>query len=524
MIARWLREAYTQARGFPAWWWGGVFSAALVLEAMLFVPFAGFNADEVMFLSPLFPPHSSAFYWDTALGRVPLLLMPYLGATKSLAYALLVQWLPPGPVVVRLPVVLLSCATLVLFLRLVSRVADRRTAIVATALLAADTTFVLCTSLDWAPAAVQLFGWVLLGNLAIRAAERPGAALLAAIGLLAGLLVWNKAVFLFSLAGALLAAGIVFRDPLRRVSLRTLLILICAFSAGSLPLVLYNVSSGMGTWSAREALQDYGPGFKVSAAVRTLDGSIFNGYMFAESPARASTMSRVAGALPRRDLLAVALLVSALVLPWARKRRLLPFAWMAALFTFLLMLPFRNAGAGPQHIVLLYPLPHLIVALTFVSSGWLRKPGIFVVAAVFCAGLLLTLDYRLQMSANGLTAYWTDAIYGLDRELREEQVTDVVAADWGIEEPLRALSKGRIGIVREDQIALAALRENGGRKLRIVAHAAAFTLYPQRFRALRESADAAAVVLVPSAHVSDAQGRVMFDIFSIAALPAGTAP
>ena len=76
MTERCLREACRRACEFPAWWWGVAFSAVLVLEAMLFVPFAGFNADEVMFLSPLFPPHWSAFYWDTALGRVPLMLMP----------------------------------------------------------------------------------------------------------------------------------------------------------------------------------------------------------------------------------------------------------------------------------------------------------------------------------------------------------------------------------------------------------------------------------------------------------------
>ena len=498
----------------PLWVWGAALSVALCLEALLFVPFAGFNADEVMFLGPLFPPHWSAFYWDTALGRVPLMLMPYLGATKSLAYSWVVGWLPPGPLATRLPAVLLSCVTLCLFLRLVSRVANRRTAIVATALLAADTTFILCTSLDWAPAAFQLFGWVLVGYLATRAAERPSAAILAASGLLAGLLVWNKAVFLFSLAGALGAAGIVWRDRIRRLNLRTLLIPAGGFALGALPLVLYNASSGMGTWRAREALESYSPLFKIRAAISTLDGSIFNGYMFAKSP----------GLFPRHDLLAVALLAAALVLPWAaadlRTRRLLHFAWMAALFTFLLMVPFRNAGGGPQHIVLLYPLPHLILALTFVpaagAAAWLRKTGTGVLAAVLCAGMLLTLLYRMQISANGFTVYWTDAIYGLDRALREQQVTDVVAADWGIEEPLRALSKGGIRIVPDDQITGAALRL---KKLRIVTHSAAFTLYPQRLQGLVQSAHAAGAVLVPVAHISDAQGRVMFDILSVDAAP-----
>ena len=523
MTERWLREVCRRACEFPAWWWGVGFSIALLLEAMLFIPFAGFNADEVMFLSPLFPPHWSAYYWDTALGRVPLMLMPYLGATKSIAYSWLVALVPPGPVVVRLPVVLLSCGTLYLFLRLVSRVADRRTAIMATALLAADTTFVLCISLDWAPAAVQLFGWILLANLAIRAAERPSVTVLAATGLLAGFLVWNKAVFLFSLVGALVAAGIVFRDRIRRLSIRTILILACAFGAGSLPLTIYNASSGMGTWRVREALQEYSPGFKMEAAVETLDGSVFDGYMFEKSTAGASTTPGVAGLLPRHDLLAVALLSSALVLPWAardkRTKRLLQFAWMAFLFTFGAMLPFRNAGAGPQHIVLLYPLPHLIVAATFVSSaavaGWLRKAGPYVLAAVICASGLLTVAYRLQMSANGLTVYWTDAIYCLDRELREQQITDVVAADWGIEEPLRALSEGRIRIVTDDQVTAATLREKGGGNFRIVAHAAAFRLFPQRFRTVEESARAAGVELVPTGHVSDARGRVMFDVFSV---------
>jgi len=491
-------------------WWGVAFSVVLVCEAMLFVPFVGFNADEVMFLGPLFPPHLCAVYWNSPLGHVPLMLMPYLGATKSLAYSWLSPLLPPGPLAVRLPVVLLSCLTLYLFLRLVSRVADRRTAIVATALLATDTTFVLTTSLDWGPAAVQIFGCVMLANLALRAVERPRAVVLAAAGFVAGFLVWNKAVFLFSLAGALVAAGIVFRDRIKQVRLRAIPALACGFIAGSLPLVVFNASSGMATWRVRETLQSYSLGYKIVAAVSTLDASAFNGYMFENSPAL------------RHDVLPVALLASALVLPWTgadkRRRRLLQFVWMAGLFTFLTMLPFRNAGAGPQHIVLLYPLPQLIVAATFIpavaAAGWLRKAGVWVVTAVTCAGVLLTVAYRLQMSANGLTVYWTDAIYGLARELRTEQATDVVAADWGIEEPLRALSEGRIRIVA-DRIPSAALRANGGRNLRIVKHGDGFTLYPERLRTLEESARAAEVRLVPAAHVMDAHGRVMFEVFSL---------
>jgi hypothetical protein len=473
-----------------------------VVTALMFVPFVGFNADEVMFLSPLFPPHWAVYSW----GPVPLMLMPYLGATKTLAYALLMRWLPASPLVVRLPVVLLSCATLYLFLRVVTRVADRRIAIVATALLATDTTFVLCTSLDWAPAAVQICGSVLLAGLAIRAVERPTAVWLAAIGFLAGFLVWNKAVFLFSLAGALIAAGIVFRDRIGKMNRRAVLILICAFTAGALPLILYNVHSGLGTWHAREALEDYGTGFKIMAAVKTLDGSIFNGYLFAK-PA----------GIPGRNLLAIALLASALALPWVdwKRRRLLLFAWVAMLATFLLMLPFRNAGAGPQHIVLLYPLPHLILAATFAPSadvaGWFRKLGVGVLAAVVCAGVLLTVTYRLQMSANGLTVYWTDAIFGLDRQMRERHVTEAVAADWGIEEPLRVLSKGRVNIAPEERATPELLRTKG---LWIVAHSAQFTLYPRRLEGLRETAHAAGVALVPVSQVSDGHGRVVFEIYS----------
>jgi hypothetical protein len=71
--------------------------------------------------------------------------------------------------------------------------------------------------------------------------------------------------------------------------------------------------------------------------------------------------------------------------------------------------------------------------------------------------------------------------------------------------------------VPEDRIVPAALRENARKNFRIVTHAAASTLFPRRFEALQESARAAGVGLSPAGNVSDGRGRVMFEIFAIAA-------
>ncbi len=441
-------------------------------QALVLLPYPGLQTDEVLFSLVIYEPRSLEGWVQIFGHRIPTMVMSYIGSLKALLYMGLFTVWPPSPWSVRLPVLAAGATTVWLFFLLLRDTLGRRAAVAGAALLATDTAFLLTTTFDWGPVALQhllLMGGLVLLVRSRRAARRPNLALAAAFFLF-GLGLWDKAIYVWMLSGLGLALLVVYpRELLGTLSLRRAVIAVAALALGAAPLIIYNARSGWTTFAQVRYSGENVAG-KALFLVHSLDGSSLFGYIVrddtghrrSEAPnplERISLAASDAAGRPRLNLFVPALALAVALLPFLWRtpaRRAVLFAMIAMSGAWLQMALTRETGGSTHHTVLLWPFPHLVVAAAF-ASGRLRRFGAAALVAalvpVCASNLLVTNEHLAQFVRNGGPAIWTDALYPLATALEEAGRPPVIVLDWGIVDCLRILDRGRLPLYQAMDLA-----------------------------------------------------------------------
>jgi len=442
---------------------GGV-GCALIFVSLgcIFVGRAGLQTDEAIFAAPLFRTWR-VFAVQFAGYSVPLMNGTYMGALKTWLYVP-VLW-RPGPALIRVPAILIGAATILIFWALLNRVHSRRAAWVGCILLATDTSFLLTTTYDWGPVALQHLFLVAAMFLAVRWFQTANTVSLAAASFCCGLALWDKAVFLWVFTG-LLAGLAPFASALRqRLTLRHAAIVAAACCMGALPLIAYNLSGGEKFATIRTNAH-FGSDFtwshlayKLRVLQSTADGSALFGYLVNEDPApRAgaphSALERASFALHgvagehRRGGMALLFTGALLLLPllWRTRARGPMLFCLIAVVAAWIHMAIATGGGSAHHAVLLWPLPHLFLAVGLGEASVRFRSGKWALAALVCflatGNLLVTNQYLYQLIRNGPAGVWTDAIYALGAGLRQAHASQIVLPDWGMTDSLCVLNRG----------------------------------------------------------------------------------
>jgi 4-amino-4-deoxy-L-arabinose transferase-like glycosyltransferase len=238
------------ARISKALWRGIVCALVFLLLGWVFVDYAGVQTDEALFAGSLF---RSWRFFSVALGHynLPLMNMPYNGALKLWLYAPVFRLWQPTAGSIRVPAILLGAATIVIFWDLLNRVHSRAAAWAGSILLATDTSFLLCTTYDWGPVALQHLLLVTAMLFTVRWFQTSSNASLVAAALCCGLALWDKAVFVWIFTGILLGSLVFGAEVRRRLTWRCTAIGTAALCMGALPLIIYNLA-GHKRFSATE--------------------------------------------------------------------------------------------------------------------------------------------------------------------------------------------------------------------------------------------------------------------------------
>ena len=436
------------------------------LAGLAFVPLPGIQNDEALFSAPLY---ESAYEYGalTVFGRkIPLLLISYLGALKTWISWLVFKIARPSGWSVRLPVLFAGTLTVWLFWRLAERLGGTRAAVIGALLLATDAMFVLTTVLDWGPVALQHLFLVAAMVLALRFHDTGSRGALFGVFLLLGLAVWDKALFLWLLGGLVVAALAVVPGELRRAfSWRRTSLAALAFCLGAWPVIYHNLMSSGETVRANASFTLDELGSKAMALERALAGKALFGYVVGEAwfdlPRLPKTglqrisvwVSELAGE-PRSSVFPWIVLLAALCVPhvWhTRARRPAVFSIVLLLVAWFQMAVTQRAGASVHHVVLLWPIPHLLVALVFAELS--RRFGRAGVAGVTLAAVLtwgssfLSLNqYHSQLVRYGAPSVWSDAIFTLSHRLRQASADHIFMMDWGMIDNVRMLARGGLPI------------------------------------------------------------------------------
>jgi hypothetical protein len=451
---------------------GLLFALLFALQALVLLPYPGLQTDEALFGSVLYEPRNLELSVQVFKQKIPLMLISYLGSLKAALYAGLFRFWPPSLYSVRVPVILAGAATLWLFYKLVRETLGRGAAWIGALLLATDATFLLTTAFDWGPVALQHL--LLLGGayLLVRFQRTGRNRALAAAFFLFGLGLWDKAIFVWMLSGLSLGALALFgRDLARLFSLRRAGLALAALLLGASPLILYNLRFGGATF--RGVHYSAGDVPKKALLLKSsLEGASLFGYLTREDDgaARAQPPDRLerlslalseAAGRPRRNLLVPALALSLALLPlyWRTPaRRAVLLALVAGGAAWAQMAFNQDTGGSTHHVVLLWPLPHFIVAAALAEvSRRLGRAGrplrAAAALAVAISGLLVTNEHLAQWIRHGPGPVWTEAVEELARRLEETPARKVVVADWGIVDSLRLLTRGRLPLYQAIDLA-----------------------------------------------------------------------
>lgn len=400
------------------------------------------------------------------------MLMTYLGALKSWIYAPLFRLWPPSVLSLRIPMVLLAALTVWLFYLLLRRVSHERAAVIGCVLLATDSSYLLTSVFDWGPVVLQhlclVAGVLLLAAFAAKQSHRAlfGACLLFGIG------AWDKALFFWLLGGLGVALLAVYpREILRLCTFRRAALALCAFLIGALPLVVYNLNRDhrLATFHSNASFTADELGSKAHLARLSIEGTALFGWMVRENhevenpraPAtaleRASTWLSESTGHQRRGLLGWAFLFS---LPlgllmafrhgWKGEVRVMAAALVFIAVAWLQMALTKNAGGAVHHAVLLWPAPHLVIALALGGIGRLPRgavPAAAATALLAASSLLVTNQYYAQIARNGGALNWTDAVHPLADLARRTPARSIYVTDWGIFDTLRLLGRGSMPLI-----------------------------------------------------------------------------
>ncbi len=391
------------------------------------------------------------------------MVMTYVGTLKSRLWSPVFRFLGVSAATVRVPAVLLGSFSVWLFYRLLSRTLGPKAAVTGCGLLATDPLYLLTIRWDWGPVVLQ-HTLLLAGLLAIVTWFQERKLWWLAFGFFAfGLAMWDKALFIWSLAGLAIAAAAVFpRELLQTVRPRTAAIAIAAFGAGAFPLIVYNVRNNGITFRSNVEHTNQDLLSKLPLLRDTVDGSSMFGSLTRpewEGPARHPLkwyeipvvgFARLTGVQHHTvQLLCVILSIALLPLVWRTpSRRAVLFSLICVTITWLQMASVKNGGTGVHHTILLWPAPALIIAATAgaltnrMTSGWLVTAAL--TSVLMISGMLVSASYYHDMLLYGGTMSWTDAFYPAIAWVKTVSPAELCIVEWGFFDNSRLFTQGRL--------------------------------------------------------------------------------
>jgi 4-amino-4-deoxy-L-arabinose transferase-like glycosyltransferase len=520
------------------------------MAGLAFLPHLGIENDEAIFANAFYKPGGSEEYvYTLGHSRLPLMLMNYLGTLKSWLYRPVFLLLGARVETLRIPVLLAGAASIWLFYRLMRRVAGERAALIGCGLLSADAIYLLATCFDWGPVAFQHL-LVVGGALALaRFWQDRNELALAAGFFLFGLALWDKAVAIWLLSGLGIAAVVTMpRQIFDRMTARRLAVAVLALALGAMPLIAYNVRSGLGTFRGTATFDANDIPGKARAFRGTLSGSVLFGWLTAEnwqtqSPhaprgwlQRASTAIAQGMGNPRHSFLFYAFCAALLLTPlaWGAGLRAIVFALVAMAVAWCQMAFTAGAGGAAHHVILLWPLPQMVIGISFAAaSRRLGRAGIpvlaFILVVLMGSGLAVMNEYYAQAVRNGGAVAWNDAIFPLSDYMKGATSHSVFCLDWGFLDTLRMLSNGKLPVrVGSDQISKPELSLEDHRQLNemisepdnvFVAHTKDFEFGRGLSARLIQYAGNAGFHRETLAVISDSFGRPVFEVYRFAGPP-----
>jgi 4-amino-4-deoxy-L-arabinose transferase-like glycosyltransferase len=440
----------------------------------------GLQYDEALFTNAAFGNVDGSYVaWELPLfgKQTPIMLMSYIGALKAYIYAPIFALFGANPIAFRLPVVLFGLITLLLTFLVVRRMLGLAAAIISTLLLAADPNFIYANKLDWGPVSLMFLLQMASLYCLYRWLTDDRLRFLVLGGFLLGLGLYNKVVFIWFLAALLLSLFLFYRKRLKeKITPSTAGSFIMALLLGCLPLIVYNLSTNMGSLAGRAGFARNWPDLLSREATIfkvTLDGSALYNVVNLADPAHDALYSKLSvhgfadelintlasthwdqnTLLPLYLAITGGLLLILFVWKKLDRRREIGFL-LTMLFLMVFFILLTPEATGAHHAIAIFPIPHILIGAAIAALGGLaaaafsKIPKGLIIAPCILPLLFsqVTTDARYLQSFQtiGGVRYWTDAIYNLAEFAKKHPQKTFFLMDWGLGNQLLLLSHAEI--------------------------------------------------------------------------------
>jgi hypothetical protein len=443
-----------------------VLATAIVLLARQNLSVPGLYYDEAVFAGlakdfvtgHLHGQHMPDHEIVTLAGRpFPLFVQTYLGALKSWMLIPTFSFFGTNVGVLRLTTLFWGQVALLFLMLGAWRWLGMGTAVIAGLLLTFDPTFFFLSVLDWGVAVPSFVCRCACFYFAIRWVQKRTLRDAFFLGLFAGLGFFNKADFaVFLIAVGIAAIVCYWRQLVTAIRGHSSAVaLVCfGFALGAGPMLLKVPRMLTLTISGPHPNASGEMTTKLKTMLSMYDGSHFYRLM------------NVGGVFERmydglhgpRGLVGVVLLVACLSFAGiasvrkVERRREITFLILGAILITLGIFALPDA-VRIHHAVLVYPLPHLIIAAIIVTLWQTRMPQIkfdYAIPALIALVLVDLLAGELQavvqteqlIRQTGGRGRWSESFDRFCRENRDRSDLTIVSLDWGFNEQLIFLTDG----------------------------------------------------------------------------------
>lgn len=436
-----------------------VLGAAIVLLAKQNLPVPGLYYDEAVFAGMakdfitghVHGQHMPDHQVVTLAGRpFPLFIQTYLGALKSWMLIPAFRIFGSTVAVLRSTNLFWELIALLFLMLAAWRWLGLATALISGVLLAFDPTFFFLSALDWGVAVPSLVCRYACLYFAIRWNELRKLRDALFVSLFAGLGFFNKADFaVFLVAVSLAAIFCYWRQLLAAVRQHSSSVALAClgFAIGGGPMLLKIPRMLMLTISGPHP---NAPG-EVTAKLKTML-SMYDGSHFYRLMNVGGVFERMyEGASGPKAAIGLLFILACIVfcaLAYRRKIsnvRAVVFLILAALLITLGVFLLPDA-VRIHHAVLVFPLPHLIIAalvgLTWNATTLTRIIGVLAVAIVCLSGLRSIAATQKLIQQTGGRGRWSESFDRFCRENRNRSDLTIVSLDWGFNEQLIFLTDG----------------------------------------------------------------------------------
>jgi Dolichyl-phosphate-mannose-protein mannosyltransferase len=450
------RPSELSVRRLPDWL---AFAAVCVFVflAAYRIELPGLYYDELAFVNAALGAPDNTFI-HMRLGSLPLLVFPYMGALKAWGYAPIFHLFGVSVLTIRLPAILLAAVTLFILYQLMRAKLGPVWATIAVWIMAVDPANVFPSRLDWGPTVLtHLFQAAILA-IWFSYRDKPDLWKPALIFICFGLGFFDRFNFIWLASAFVVGICLCYPDSLKRLWIScprfvrwiALIVVLIALGAALyliLPLLLhFHHASGTHTTSLR---------LKWSALLSTLSGQAVAGFIFGDAR---GIISYVPFWLIVADgFLALASLLLPMSNAEARENRKNGlFCFLIAFLIFLQIVITPQAG-GPQHYLMIFPLP--LLAFAFLGKSvytqlatknfWHLGGLLFGSAAVclFAVNIHNSAEYLCHFRSNPHYNHrWSPEIYSLSRYINEHgfEAKSIICVDWGLHTQLHALAPKKL--------------------------------------------------------------------------------